>query len=45
MQIRHKRTTGFDLLCGVLLGVAVLHLLATDTVADPCVWVPMVLGF
>lgn len=45
MKIRHKKTTGFDWACGVLLGVAVLHLMATDTAADPCVWVPRVLGF
>lgn len=45
MRIRHKKTNGFDWMCGVLLGVAVLHILSKDTSADPCLWVPKVLGF
>lgn len=45
MEIRHRENSPLNILAAVLFTCAVLHMFATDTIADPCVWVPRVLGF
>lgn len=45
MKIRHRQESPFNLFVVSLFVFTIYHIAAKETAADPCVWVPRVLGF